>query len=173
MSSQLSAKPLALLIYFPSSMRNQPAATGDERLSLVPCGTATLVPPFQSRVTSHGTRSSLSRYLVTALLPHLTQEALSMRDRTTKILRDRLAHIRQGVPHSQVNARSASRRIRQNRRVLPRMVRRRPSRIGIAPVVRGDHQHIRKAKQRQELPEQTVELFQRFGKSLNVFPVAV
>src|SRR5260370_15970567 len=96
-----------------------------------------------------------------------------MGNRSAEILRDRLPHIRQRVPHSQIYARPASRRIRQNRHILPRMICRRPAWIGIAPVVRGDHQHVGETQQRQKHRKHAVKFFQRFRESLNVFPVAV
>src|SRR6266550_3894670 len=53
------------------------------------------------------------------------------------------------------------------------MVRRRAARIGVASMVRGDHQHVGETQQRQELRKQAVKFFQRSCKSLNIFPVAV
>src|SRR5882762_3034735 len=134
----------------------------------------TRLPPATTLpVTSHGDRLTLPRYFIASLLPHFAQEALPVGNRAAKILRDGLPHIRQCVPHSQVHARPASRRIRQNRHVLPRMVRRRPARIGIAAVICGDHHHVGQTQQRQELRKGAVKCFQRFGESLHVFPVAV
>src|SRR6266478_1079466 len=134
----------------------------------------TRLPPATTLpVTSHGDRLTLPRYFIASLLPHFAQEALPVGNRTAKILRDGLPHIRQCVPHSQVHARPASRRIRQNRHILPRMVRRRPARIGIAAVICGDHHHVGQTQQRQELRKRAVKFFQRFGESLHVFPVAV
>src|SRR5260370_9145814 len=127
----------------------------------------------QLRVTSHRTCFSLPRYFITSLPPHLAQEALAMRNCPAEVLRNGLSHIPQRVPNSEVYAGAASRRIRQNRHVLPRMIRCRPSRIGVASMVCGDHQHVRETQQRQEVRKQTVELFERFCESLNVFPVAI
>src|SRR5260370_30726823 len=124
----------------------------------------------QLRVTSHRTCFSLPRYFITSLPPHLTQEALPMRNRPAEVLRNGLSHIRQRVPHSQVYAGAASRRIRQNRHVLPRMIRRPPSRIGLASIVCGHHQHVGATEQRQEVRTQTSALFKRFCGSLNLFP---
>lgn len=63
-------------------------------------------------LTSHGYCFTLPRYFIASLLPHFTQEALSMGNRPVEILRNRLPHIRQRVPHAQVYARPASRRVR-------------------------------------------------------------
>ncbi len=62
--------------------------------------------------TIHGYCFTLPRDFIASLLPHFTQEALSMRNRPIEILRNRLPHIRQRVPHSQVHARPACGRIR-------------------------------------------------------------
>src|SRR5258707_15750923 len=85
---------------------------------------------LQARVTSRGCCFSLPCYFTASLLLQLAQEASSMGNRRTEILSDGLPHIRQRIPHAQVHACPASRRIRQNRHVLPRVVRRRPARVG-------------------------------------------
>src|SRR5229473_4440336 len=79
---------------------------GDRRSR--PCRSGPVSTSHESPVTSG---SSLPRYFITSLLPHFTQEALPMRNHSVEILSNRLPHIRQSVPHSQVHARAASRRI--------------------------------------------------------------
>ena len=67
---------------------------------------------FSSTSHESAVTAIASPYLATSLLPHFTQEAFSMRNRPIEILRNRLPHIRQRVPHSQVHARPACGRIR-------------------------------------------------------------
>src|SRR5258708_33429519 len=76
------------------------------------------------------------------LAGNLMQEAGAMGDCGADILGNRLPHIRQSVSHPKVYTGPASRGIGENWHVLPRVVRRRPARIGVAAVIRGDDQQI-------------------------------
>src|SRR6266851_1528061 len=103
----------------------------------------------------------------------LAQEAFPVRNRGGEIIGDGLAHVRQRIAHAQIHTGSTTRGIHDDRHVLSRMVRRRPAWIGIAPMVRGDHQHVGETQQRQELRKHAVKFFQRFCKSLHILPVAI
>src|SRR5271169_4718511 len=48
-----------------------------------------------------------------------------------------------------------------------------PARIGVAAVVRGDEQQVRRAQESEERAQHAVELFERFREALDIFAMAV
>src|SRR5438552_13529058 len=102
-------------------------------------------PAFLSSSVSDGPKPD-----ALALSRNLTQKTFSVRDRPAEIFRDRFAHVGQRFAHSERYPRAASRRVSQNRHVLARVIRGFPSRIGVASVIRGNHQQIARLQQRQK-----------------------
>ena len=90
-----------------------------------------------------------------------------------EIFGDGLPHIGQRVAYAEIHASTISRRIGEDRDIFARVVGRRPTRIRIATVVRGDHQQVGKTEQRQKFSEHVVEFLERFSKPLDVLAVAV
>src|SRR3984885_6529830 len=86
----------------------------------------------------------------------------AVRNLAAEIFGDGLAHVRKGRADTKAPATRRSRRIRDDRDIFARMVRRRIYRIGIATVVGGDDQQIGRAQYSEERPEQRVEFLERF-----------
>src|SRR2546425_12466298 len=66
---------------------------------------------------------------LTSLPGELPQEALPMRNSSAKIFGDSLSHVSECRAHTEVHSPRQRRRIRQDRHVLARMIRRFPARV--------------------------------------------
>src|SRR5882762_6817720 len=104
---------------------------------------------------------------------YLRQKTRSVQNRSSKIFRNRLPHVRQRRPHSQIHSRSEPRRIRNDRHILPRMIRRLPTRIRIAPMIRRNHQQIAARKLLQKIAQHLIKLFQRLCESLHILAMPI
>ena len=85
-----------------------------------------------------------------------------MRQGRGEILGNRLPHVGERRTNAEIRAaRIQARRVREDREILARMVRGRIHRIGIAAMIRGDHQKIRRPQSIEKRPEQCVEFLER------------
>src|ERR1700751_1956820 len=94
--------------------------------------------------------------------PQGVEEASPVGNRRAKIFGNGLAHVREGVAHTEICSSTASRGVGENGNIFARGFRPPPARVRITAVVRGDQQQIGKAEQRQEISEHAVKLFKRF-----------
>src|SRR5277367_5445055 len=96
-----------------------------------PTNTSGLYTLLESRFQPSTCRSCV-------VLFEFTQEAFPVRNLCSKIVGDSLAHVRQSLADAQIQGCAGSRRVRQDRDVFARVIRRWPAGIGVAAVVRGD-----------------------------------
>ena len=83
-----------------------------------------------------------------------------MRNACPKILGYRLPQVRQRVTSAEAHAFGSSGRICQNRHIFPRMIRRLPTRVRVAAMVRRNDQQIAPGKIRQILLQTAIKLLE-------------
>src|SRR6516225_10908291 len=69
--------------------------------------------------------------------PQGVEEASPVGNRSAKIFGNGLAHVREGVAHTEICSSAAPRGVGENGNIFARVIRRRPTRVRITAVVRG------------------------------------
>ena len=95
-----------------------------------------------------------------------------MRDSDAEIFGDGLAHVGQGCTSAKICAAGHARAVSEDRNVLAGMIRCGIHGIGVASVVCGDYEQIRRAQSVEKRTQQRVKFFQRAGEAFYVFAMA-